>query len=49
MRANGSMFKANEFKSLGVLMDWERPYETMSKEYEAATVRLLVYLLNMDL
>lgn len=28
-----------EFKQLGVLMDWERPYETMSKEYEAATVR----------
>ncbi len=29
----------NEFKALGVLMDWERPYETMSKGYEAATVR----------
>ena len=28
-----------EFKELGVLMDWERPYLTMSKSYEAATVR----------
>ena len=28
-----------EFKKLGVLMDWEHPYVTMSPEYEAATVR----------
>ncbi len=28
-----------EFKALGVLMDWDNPYETMSKAYEAATVR----------
>ena len=28
-----------EFKELGVLMDWEHPYKTMSKSYEAATVR----------
>ena len=30
-----------EFKRLGVLGDWERPYLTMSYEYEAATVREL--------
>jgi isoleucyl-tRNA synthetase len=28
-----------EFKNLGVLMDWDNPYLTMSKRYEAATVR----------
>jgi isoleucyl-tRNA synthetase len=28
-----------EFKELGVLMDWERPYITMSFSYEAATLR----------
>ncbi|MEK6709846.1 MAG: isoleucine--tRNA ligase, partial [Nitrospinota bacterium] len=30
-----------EFKRLGVFGDWERPYLTMSCEYEAATVREL--------
>ncbi|MBI5816007.1 MAG: isoleucine--tRNA ligase [Nitrospinae bacterium] len=30
-----------EFKRLGVLGDWERPYLTMNPEYEAATVREL--------
>ncbi|OGL64144.1 MAG: isoleucine--tRNA ligase [Candidatus Tectomicrobia bacterium RIFCSPLOWO2_02_FULL_70_19] len=30
-----------EFKRLGILGDWERPYLTMSWEYEAATVREL--------
>lgn len=28
-----------EFKQLGVVMDWDRPYLTMSSEYEADTVR----------
>lgn len=28
-----------EFKKLGVLMDWQRPYATMDKSYEAATIR----------
>jgi isoleucyl-tRNA synthetase len=28
-----------QFKRLGVLADWENPYLTMSKEYEAAEVR----------
>lgn len=28
-----------EFKKLGVLMDWDHPYLTMSHEYEAAIVR----------
>lgn len=28
-----------QFKRLGVLADWDRPYLTMSKEYEAAEVR----------
>lgn len=28
-----------EFKNLGVLMDWERPYLTMNFEYEAAILR----------
>jgi isoleucyl-tRNA synthetase len=30
-----------EFKRLGVLGDWERPYLTMSNDYEANTVRQL--------
>ncbi len=28
-----------EFKQLGILMDWDRPYATMYKKYEAETVR----------
>ncbi len=28
-----------EFKALGVLMDWDHPYTTMSYDYEAATLR----------
>ncbi len=28
-----------EFKRLGVVMDWKHPYETMAPEYEAATVK----------
>lgn len=28
-----------EFKQLGVVMDWNHPYETMSPDYEAATVQ----------
>ena len=31
----------DEFKRLGVFGDWERPYLTMSYDYEAATVREL--------
>ena len=29
----------SEFKKLGILMDWDRPYITMCSSYEAATVR----------
>ncbi len=29
----------SEFKRLGLLGDWERPYKTMSKEYEAKILR----------
>lgn len=29
----------DEFKQLGVLMNWEHPYLTMSPSYEAATIR----------
>ena len=28
-----------EFKQLGVLMDWDRPYSTMSPSYESSTVK----------
>lgn len=35
-----------EFKSLGVLMDWDNPYITMSKKYEADTVRAFKVLVN---
>lgn len=28
-----------EFKALGVIMDWNNPYKTMNPEYEAQTVR----------
>lgn len=31
----------DEFKSLGVLMDWVRPYLTMSREYESSTLHAL--------
>ncbi len=31
--------QCQQFKRLGVLADWENPYLTMSKEYEAAEVR----------
>lgn len=37
-----------EFKSLGVLMDWDRPYITMSKDYEAATVRAFGILVKQS-
>lgn len=30
-----------EFKRLGVVMDWDKPYSTMSYSYEAATLRAL--------
>ena len=30
-----------EFKKLGVMMDWDNPYLTMNPEYEARTVRAL--------
>lgn len=30
-----------EFKRLGVLMDWEHPYLTMNPDYEASTIRAL--------
>lgn len=35
-----------EFKDLGVLMDFDRPYITMSPQYEAATVRALGVLVS---
>ena len=35
-----------EFKKLGVLMDWENPYITMSHEYESATLRAFGKLVN---
>ncbi len=36
----------SEFRNLGVCMDWERPYITMSPSYEAATVRALGILVE---
>ena len=35
-----------EFKNLGVLMDWDRPYLTMSTAYEADTVRAFAQLVD---
>jgi len=35
-----------EFKALGVLMDWKNPYITMSRSYEASTVRALGVLVE---
>ncbi|CDK30164.1 isoleucine--tRNA ligase [Candidatus Babela massiliensis] len=39
----------NSFKSLGVLMDWARPYITMSFKYESTIVRALKILVQEDL
>lgn len=36
----------HEFKSLGVFMDWDRPYETMNFAYEAATMRSFASLVE---
>ena len=36
----------SEFRSLGVLMDWDNPYTTMSTSYEAATVRAFKILVE---
>lgn len=36
----------SEFKRLGILMDWDNPYLTMSPSYESSTVRALGYLLE---
>ena len=35
-----------QFKELGVLMDWDHPYETMSKMYEAATIEAFAMLVD---
>jgi len=35
-----------EFKQLGVLMDWENPYLTMSSEYEANTLKAFAELVE---
>ena len=32
----------NQFKKLGIFMDWENPYKTMDYSYEAETVRAFV-------
>ncbi len=37
-----------EFKELGVLMDWDRPYATMDKGYEASVVRAFKILVEHD-
>lgn len=36
----------DEFKQLGVVMDWERPYITMNPRYEAATIRVFADLVE---
>ncbi len=35
-----------EFKKLGVIMDWDNPYLTMTPEYEAATIEALAKLVE---
>ncbi|NLH38470.1 MAG: isoleucine--tRNA ligase [Elusimicrobia bacterium] len=36
----------NEFKRLGVFADWEHPYITMSKDYEATVVKAFLELME---
>jgi isoleucyl-tRNA synthetase len=38
--------QADEFKRLGILGDWERPYLTLSKDYEAEIVRSFARLVE---
>jgi isoleucyl-tRNA synthetase len=38
----------NEFKALGILMDWDRPYTTMSPYYEAMAVRAFGVLVGRE-
>ena len=38
--------QAEEFKRLGILGDWERPYLTLSKDYEAEIVRSFARLVE---
>lgn len=38
-----------QFQRLGVLADWKHPYLTMSKEYEAETIRELARMFEKDL
>ncbi|EDQ89230.1 uncharacterized protein MONBRDRAFT_32431 [Monosiga brevicollis MX1] len=37
------------FKRLGILADWERPYITMTPEYEAAQLKLFHHMLDQGL
>ncbi len=39
----------NSFKSLGVLMNWDKPYITMSFDYEANILRALKIIIKQDL
>jgi isoleucyl-tRNA synthetase len=38
----------DSFKNLGILMDWDNPYSTMSPSYEAATVRAFGKLVEKE-
>ncbi|MBI4355135.1 MAG: isoleucine--tRNA ligase [Candidatus Omnitrophica bacterium] len=40
--------QGDQFQRLGVLGDWEHPYLTMTKEYEATIVRVFHELLQQD-
>lgn len=41
--------QSEQFRRLGVLADWENPYLTMQKEYEAEEVRILARLFERGL
>ncbi len=45
-RANSLIFSATQFKRLGVLGDWENPYLTLNKEYEADELRLFADIVD---
>ena len=46
MLKNGSIPNAKSLNSLGVLMDWDRPYITMSYGYEATILRAFAILVE---
>jgi len=46
MRTNISICSGRNFRRLGVLGDWENPYLTLKKEYEAEELRMFADIVD---